>query len=698
MLFTKLKLNYFGRFQNREIELKPGINLIYGDNEAGKSTIHTFIKGMLFGIERLRGRGSATKDDIYTRYLPWDYPGAYSGSMDIMIGDKEYRVQRSFHANDKNFSIIDLSSAREVKLKEGLISEMIPGLTESTFKNTISIEQLKAQTDSELAAQVRNYITNLSITKSKEVNVAKAVSFLTDKRKQLEPSQNMAALKELQAEIAEGLDKEEQINQLTIQLKELLTKEQLLKEQKEKAEAAVNNEETKRMEQLPAILEKYRTYQELVKQSEVLEQQEKELKSKISSWEMEQLAAGSLKEDIKEAEQLRLRLVEQEKQELALQREKDDCHNTLKRKRLISFVPALLLATIVIILSSFKLWGIGVAAIFLIAGIIFYRSMDKSSKKILIQIEQRENELKQQMADSSNGIEHILKKNTVTRVEALRERQEEALKNYYSLENARQQLTDFVQRKRELEDNSDLLYETIMQYIQHFIKAEELSPFWIQRLQEEIRLRKQELQGRQSEINSQYEANKLRIEKLRWEISKMENNEEQLLKNQERYLEMEKKQKETSVELESIKLALATIQELSSDIHDSFGQQLNQAVSRVISEVTGQKYNDLKIDEKLDVKVGWNGDYVLLDRLSAGTIDQVYFALRLAVADLLLGEDQMPLLLDDSFALYDEARVKAALRKIVQRNQIILFTCHKREQTLLEEMGLPYHFVDLSCR
>jgi uncharacterized protein YhaN len=157
-------------------------------------------------------------------------------------------------------------------------------------------------------------------------------------------------------------------------------------------------------------------------------------------------------------------------------------------------------------------------------------------------------------------------------------------------------------------------------------------------------------------------------------------------------------QKQNAVELEAIKLALTSIQELSTDIHDSFGQQLNLAVSEVISEVTRKKYTDLKIDEKLEVKVGWNGDYVLLDRLSAGTIDQVYFALRLAVADLLLGKDEVPLLLDDSFALYDELRVKSALTKISERKQIILFTCHTREKTLLEELGIPYHFVDLSCR
>ena len=63
MLITKLKMNYFGRFREKVIELQPGINLIYGQNEAGKTTLHTFIKGMLFGIERLRGRGSASKED-----------------------------------------------------------------------------------------------------------------------------------------------------------------------------------------------------------------------------------------------------------------------------------------------------------------------------------------------------------------------------------------------------------------------------------------------------------------------------------------------------------------------------------------------------------------------------------------------------------------------------------------------------------
>jgi len=120
VLITRLKLDYFGKFSGREIELKPGINIIYGENEAGKSTLHAFIKGMLFGIERLKGRGAASKEDIYTRYLPWDYPGAYGGQMDIRVGEKSYRLQRSFHANDRYFTITDMETGREVKLRRAI--------------------------------------------------------------------------------------------------------------------------------------------------------------------------------------------------------------------------------------------------------------------------------------------------------------------------------------------------------------------------------------------------------------------------------------------------------------------------------------------------------------------------------------------------------------------------------------------------
>ncbi len=696
MIFTKLKLNYFGQFTNREIELKPGINLIYGENEAGKSTIHTFIRGMLFGIERLRGRGAASKEDIYTRYLPWDYPGAYGGSLDLRIGDKDYRLQRSLHVSDKSFVILDLATGREVKLKEGLIGELLPGLTESAYKNTISMEQLKAATDAELAAQVRNYIANLSIAKSKEVNVVKAITSLTDQRKQLETVQNTAQLKALQAAIDAGLEKEERLEQLTGKLRELLVQEQRLLQHKSAIADQVDRETVKRMEQLPAVLEQYRSYQELIRQENNLRQQEQILKEKIEAGEKEYQASASLREDVEQLGQLQGELYDMDKAVSELEGEEKRLNKRVRESTYISILPCVALGLLIWSVTGFQpvgwflLWGLAITggALCILLTMIRLRKLKAFLNKKKEQVQKR--------AFLQTQLTAILGKYGLARMEELPSRQEAVIRNSYELEHARKQQEEQKQGLQELEDKRDVLYETIMKYLQNFTPEEELTDGAIERLQQAVEEKRRETSGMLAQLNRQQEDLRLGIEKLRWEISTLEGNEEELQRNRESYKELEQRQREAATEQEAVKLALSVIQELSTEIHDSFGQQLNSAVTKVISRITGQKYKDIKVDEKLEVKVGWKDDYVLLERLSAGTMEQVYFALRMAVADLLLGRDEAPLLLDDSLALYDESRVKACLRELSERKQVILFTCHKREQQLLKELDIAYHLVELS--
>ena len=69
MEILELNLKHFGKFQEHKMELHPGINIIYGGNETGKSTIHSFIRAMFFGIER--GRGKAGRKDEYQLRQPW---------------------------------------------------------------------------------------------------------------------------------------------------------------------------------------------------------------------------------------------------------------------------------------------------------------------------------------------------------------------------------------------------------------------------------------------------------------------------------------------------------------------------------------------------------------------------------------------------------------------------------------------------
>jgi uncharacterized protein YhaN len=695
MLIRKLKLNYFGRFNNKEIELKPGINLIYGENEAGKSTIHTFIKGMFFGIQRQRGRAAATKEDLYTRYLPWDYPGAYTGSMEIEIDGRMYQLQRSFHVNDKSFSMIDLVTGREIRQSDDMLAELIPGFSESTFKNTISIEQLKAQTDSELAAQVNNYIANLSVAGSKEIDIAKAVSFLNEQRKRLEATRNPEALKTLQSAIEDGNAGEEKLERLTLQLCELLEQEKQMQLQKGKLILDLESEAARRMENLPAILEKYRIYQELQQQVVQLDGQIAQLKNKLGENEKQRSIFDQLKVDKKEAEALRNDLYELEKQEQELGLELDIVHKRSNKALFYSIPAAMAIALLMLILSGLHFVGFLLGAASLIIGVTGYIILNQKNRKSMRELQGRKEAIDKKRTDARNGIMDILTRHQVNTIEALTDKQEVLFRSLVAIENTMDQIKEHEERKCSIQDNIDSIYDSVMTYLQYFITTDDLTPEAMQRLTYELRLRKQETLIRQTELNESLETCRLRMEKVRWEISALEGNEEELLNNQLKYEKLSKQEAESGVELEAIKLALSSIGELSAGIHDSFGQQLNNAVSVVIGEVTGHKYNDLKVDEKLDIKVGRNGNYVLLERLSAGTIDQVYFALRLAVADLLMGKDEVPLLFDDSFALYDDTRVKAALMEVSKRSQIILFTCHKREQKLLEELRLPYHRVEL---
>lgn len=79
-------------------------------------------------------------------------------------------------------------------------------------------------------------------------------------------------------------------------------------------------------------------------------------------------------------------------------------------------------------------------------------------------------------------------------------------------------------------------------------------------------------------------------------------------------------------------------------------------------------------------------------------MDQVYLALRLAAAKLIQHEgEKMPLIFDDSFVLYDDERLKTALQWLTQAfdGQMIIFTCHKREQEMLKSCGARFNLVKI---
>lgn len=641
-------MNDFGKFHNKTIQLRDGINLIYGDNEAGKSTIHSFVRGMLFGIEKQRGRSS--KDDFYTKYQPWDTPGAYQGSLDVEIGTKTYRIYRNFDKNNKDSRILDLETGRERNLSPDQWNEFYGGLTEAGFRNTVSIEQLKARTEQDLAEEVRNYITNLSMSKSNEVDVSKALNYLQAKRKELESQHLEEKIQALEEEIHEGISCEDWIDALSTKQKEAETMLNQLSIKKN-ADSVIYEGFSDRkayqtfLERYPVIQEKYKSYCELKTNNQQLKEKLNAVNNQIDNLINHKVLEKQSRENEKDT---------------GLDKKKLLCMCILILSVLFGMI-GLKTQNVIASLLCF----IGICA----SGMLFSFFSFQSQLKI-------KEQKKEEYYKRGINLEHM-----------------EKLKKEYQ-----EQVSSHVDRIRSIE----------CEIIQYFNQAGYLKTLFadrttinnedMKRLEDYIAEQKQSVAKQRELIENEYEKVRIQLEKLKWELESLEGNEDKLLQNQDSLKKLQMQKLQTEQELAAVKLAIQTISELSVEIHDSFGLNLNQLVSSITQEVTNNKYSDIKVDEKLSIKVNHKDHYVLLDKLSSGTIEQIYFALRTAVADLMYGKGVMPLLLDDCFALYDDNRTKAALSALVEqgRGQVLVFTCHHREQAMFDQMNADYHYIDLS--
>ena len=184
MRILDLHISGFGKLRNRDFTFESGLNVVYGHNEAGKSTLHTFIRGMLFGIEKQRGR--ASKNDLYNKYEPWAGSGTYEGWMRVESQGEIFRIERRFLKKNQDLRIINETLGKEEQNTKAILERICCGLTETAYNNTISIGQLKCATDSGMVAELRNYIANLNTSGSIALNITKASAYLKSQRRQLE--------------------------------------------------------------------------------------------------------------------------------------------------------------------------------------------------------------------------------------------------------------------------------------------------------------------------------------------------------------------------------------------------------------------------------------------------------------------------------------------------------------------------------
>ncbi len=192
MQIGEAKVYNFGKLEKREFSFAPGINVIYGANEAGKSTLHRFLVAMFFGMEKGRGRG--LKDD-YQRYEPWHAPAYYSGALRFQVDGRPFYLERNFYHKEKREILRNEADGEELSVVYGDLAMLLGGIDKETFGNTYDIPQAGAVTGRELTSMLAEYLSDAAESGDRSIHVAKAKEILLAKKKTLS-----ADLKKLQEE------------------------------------------------------------------------------------------------------------------------------------------------------------------------------------------------------------------------------------------------------------------------------------------------------------------------------------------------------------------------------------------------------------------------------------------------------------------------------------------------------------------
>lgn len=488
MIINRLILKNFGKFQGKEIELKEGINILFGENESGKSTIHVFLQSMLFGMKR--GRGKASKTDIYSRYMPWENGNWYEGSMVFTCGERTFRLERGFGKFAKAPILVCKTDGEMLSVEHGDLDMLLGGITENVYENTVSVGQAKSRTEEGLLKEIRDYLSEFQGTGDFRFHPEQAVEILKKRRKELEQKEREA--------LAEK-EKQERESALKIHLEE-----------------------------------------------EEIENIQRKLKEKLSG----DASAREVRE---------------------------------RGKGKIILLAILLLVGAVLGVWVWKSPIMAIVLPLLLFGMYF-------------------------------GLSYLLSQK--------RKREQQAAK-----------------------------------------KA---------KTEERRRLLKESLQERQM---------------------KLENLKEEAAERKHDYDTIEKIRKE----IQAVSIAGAKIKEAAGNLQKLTGQKLQDEISEIFAQITGGKYKRVLLTENFEIYLDTGEKYLQLYQVSYGTAEQIYLALRLACGTILCQEEELPLILDETFAMYDEKRLIQALKYISQRkSQVILFSSNKREIQALEKAGIPFYLSKLS--
>ena len=631
MMIRKLTAS-FGKLENETLTLHEGLNVIYAPNESGKSTWCAFIRAMLYGVDSsARARSGYLPDKL--RYAPWS--GApMEGSMDLTADRCDITITRRTKAQSdpmREFSATYTGSDVKVEGMTGAnAGELLTGVSRDVFSRSAFIEQGTVAVSS--SPELEKRISAIVSTGDEQTSYSESDERLRAWQRKRRYNRR-GLLPDLEGRMDESKHLLEEMNG-SVRNAELM-EERLDAAKRDCARLELAVTESRRRQRREALERLNAGRQEVQTCSDrhdaalaELSACREELRRSSFGVRMADEVAAEVSSDLDELETLRVE----------------------SRKKASPLLAILLFVLAVAAAAAYTAWQYLVcviaAAVFGIAAVVLLLRYSRRRRDALSAAEERRKLLKKYGAQTPEEIQ-------------------ERLTQYQAQQAAASAALEAERESREA-------YEAARARLGGLEEAALADLDFSGGNSEAARL------GRQlSEARAAAERLTAQIAGLKGRLSAMG---DPLVLASDLSC-MSEAHEQIQAEYDAISLAVDTLREADAELQSRFSPELGRVAAEYMAEVTGGRYADVLINRDFSAKARTQDDAVAHESeyLSAGTLDLLYLAVRLAVCELALPEGEpCPLIIDDALVNLDETRLAQALEllgRIAKTRQVILFTC-----------------------
>ena len=635
MTINKLTAS-FGKLEGESLELHEGLNVICAPNESGKSTWCAFIRAMLYGVDSSERQKAGHLPDKL-RYAPWS-GAAMQGEMELSAGGKDITITRTTKIKSapmREFSAVYTGTNVPVEGLDGSnAGEALTGASKEVFRRSAFVEQGSIAVTG--SPELEKRINAIVSTGDEGCSFSEADTQLRAWQRSRRYN-TRGKLPELEKRMTETKNRLAELDTAAAESERLTEQLEQSRETCKKLEEAVT--EKRKTVRREALLKLHDIRSEITAASDAHEaaaQKRDGCRAALSGSLLGNRAPKEAESEVKAdiAKCLELREASEVKTSTALP------------IVLIVLALALVAAAAFALPASFRLYGFIAGGVLLVLAGVLYAKLIRARSDAHDAGRQRKLLLSKYKVSDELGVkacfdEYMRLYDEFTAADEDEKRTARAL--------SRIRLSQEAAEARTLQDLDFSAGDNEAAQLKRELSA-------AQRNCDLLSARISEIKGRIETLGDPLV--------LGSELKNMESLHETM-----------------QAEFDAIALAVETLREADADIQSRFSPELGRLAAQYMSVVTGGRYESILINRDFTARTRLAGDVVPRETeyLSAGTLDLMYLAVRLAVCTLALPEDaSCPLILDDTLVNLDAERTAQAMKllgEIAKQRQVILFTC-----------------------